>query len=401
MLSPHAASDTRLCTLQVFHQYLDPSENWAYQLLSHCTRTRIVIASETYLKNDLYDPRFTYIVSPIQPIGGQMGSPSVRWLNRYIRHLRGLTYPWYMELQARSIGCRLIHSHFANVGWYSLPIADRLDLPHVVSFYGLDYEWLPFTQPEWRQRYRELIDQADLFICEGEHGVTLLQAMGCPQEKIVVVHLGVEVETIPWQVRKKQAGELHLLQIARLVEKKGHIDTVRAFLRALPTCPGMTLTMAGPDPENRRHLLEEEVRKAGAERVVTFLDWVDFATLHQFMLGFQVFIHPSCHAHDRDCEGGAPVVIIEAEATGMPVIATDHCDIPEVIVHGETGLLTPEKDVEQLAASIERFYWMDQDEYRQFGEQARRHVEEEYSAVKSAERLEAVYADLTKRYTRR
>ena len=57
--------------------------------------------------------------------------------------------------------------------------------------------------------------------------------------------------------------------------------------------------------------------------------------------------------------------------------------------------------MEQLAASIERFYWMDQDEYRQFGEQARRHVEEDYSAVRSAERLEAGYAGLTERYTRR
>jgi colanic acid/amylovoran biosynthesis glycosyltransferase len=394
MPSRHASSDTRLCTLQIFHQYLDPSENWAYRLLSHCTRTRMVIGAETYLYNDLYDPRFTYILSPIHPLGVHPGSPTVQWLNRYITNLRGVTYPWFLEQQARHQGCRLIHSHFANVGWYSLPIAKRLHLPHVVSFYGLDYEWLPFTRPEWRPRYQELIDQADLFICEGEHGVALLRAMGCPEEKATVVHLGVEVETIPWQVRKKQAGELHLLQIARLIEKKGHIDTVRAFLKALQHCPNMTLTIAAPGSEKRRQRLDAVVRRAGAEDAVTFLDWVNFATLHQFMLGYQVFIHPSRHACDRDCEGGAPVVLIDAEATGMPVIATDHCDIPEVVVNGRTGLLTPERDVDQLAASIERFYWMDQDEYRTFCEQARRHVEEEYSAARSAERLEMVYASL-------
>jgi len=75
------------------------------------------------------------------------------------------------------------------------------------------------------------------------------------------------------------------------------------------------------------------------------------------MLGFQphailfeeayknhIFLSPSVTALDGDTEGGAPVTIIEMAATGMPIISTKHCDIPEVIKDGVTGFLANERD---------------------------------------------------------
>ncbi len=63
---------------------------------------------------------------------------------------------------------------------------------------------------------------------------------------------------------------------------------------------------------------------------------------------------PVATLKDMDCEGGAPVVLLDAQATGMPVISTTHCDIPDEVVHGETGLLSPEKDVGALAELIKK-----------------------------------------------
>ncbi len=54
-----------------------------------------------------------------------------------------------------------------------------------------------------------------------------------------------------------------------------------------------------------------------------------------------IFLSPSVTASTGDTEGGAPVSLIEMAATGMLIVSTTHCDIPEVIKHGVTGLLAP------------------------------------------------------------
>ena len=93
-----------------------------------------------------------------------------------------------------------------------------------------------------------------------------------------------------------------------------------------------------------------------------------------FLAGFDVFIHPSCHAPDGDHEA-TPVILLEAQATGLPVIATDHFDLPLEVIHGRTGLLAPENDPVALAGHIRRFYWMENAEYQMFSHNARQHVE--------------------------
>ena len=65
-----------------------------------------------------------------------------------------------------------------------------------------------------------------------------------------------------------------------------------------------------------------------------------------------MFLSPSVTAQDGDSEGGAPVSIIEAQATGMPIVSTVHADIPEAVVPGESALLSAERDVDGLAENL-------------------------------------------------
>jgi colanic acid/amylovoran biosynthesis glycosyltransferase len=99
------------------------------------------------------------------------------------------------------------------------------------------------------------------------------------------------------------------------------------------------------------------------------------------------------HAANGDAEGGAPVTLIEMSAAGLPIVASDHCDIPEVVVHGESGLIVPEGDAEALAdtllalaAAPERWPAM--------GRAGRAHVEREYDVAKQVAKLEALYDEL-------
>jgi colanic acid/amylovoran biosynthesis glycosyltransferase len=91
------------------------------------------------------------------------------------------------------------------------------------------------------------------------------------------------------------------------------------------------------------------------------------------------------------------VVLLDAQATGMPVISTTHCDIPSEVIDGETGLLAPERDVGGLAEHIRRFYAMDASEYQGFCKRARKHVEEQYDIARNAVALRDIYQDVIDR----
>ena len=85
---------------------------------------------------------------------------------------------------------------------------------------------------------------------------------------------------------------------------------------------------------------------------------------------------------------------MDTQATGMPVISTFHCDIPEEVIHNLTGILTPEKDVSLLADSIIKFYKMDQKEFQSYCEESRRHVVKEFNIVVNAKKLQFIYNEL-------
>lgn len=106
-----------------------------------------------------------------------------------------------------------------------------------------------------------------------------------------------------------------------------------------------------------------------------------------------IFLSPSVTASDGDTEGGVPVAIIEMAATGMLVISTSHCDIPEVIQHQVTGLLARERDAEGLAVNL-RWLIQHQDCWIPILEKGRRHLEAEYDACKQGLRLAQVYREI-------
>jgi colanic acid/amylovoran biosynthesis glycosyltransferase len=65
-----------------------------------------------------------------------------------------------------------------------------------------------------------------------------------------------------------------------------------------------------------------------------------------------LLLQPSRVARDGDSEGGAPTVLLEAQACGLPILSTTHADIPYVTVPGESSWLAPEGDAESLAGLV-------------------------------------------------
>ncbi len=295
-------------------------------------------------------------------------------------------------------GTDILHSHFATQGLTDMKAAKRSGMKHVVTFYGFDACRWPKVSEERRKLYSSLFESADLFVCEGRHMATTVEGLGCPADKIAVYHLGVDVDAIEYSPRIwKPAEPLKILIAASFREKKG-IPYALEALGLLRSKTPLHITIIGNETadesssDEKRKILET-IDRQGLRPFTSLLGFQHHDVLFREAYSNHIFLAPSVTAGDGDAEGGAPVSIIEMAATGMPVVSSRHCDIPSVIIDGETGLLADERDAEGL---YEHLLWLTRNQER-WGDMtlaARRHVEREYNAVRQGALLMEIYKNI-------
>ncbi|MBI2303820.1 MAG: glycosyltransferase [Chloroflexi bacterium] len=321
--------------------------------------------------------------------GPYWGSPLKRNLNRATNRLLG--YPWTLGQAIRQQGVRLLHAHFGPYGLYSLPLAQRFRLPLVTSFYGYDMTSLA-REPAYRSGLDRLFNQGALFLVEGENARRTLIDLGCPPEKITVHPLGIDLERFPFQSRSMdQNGEVKLLMCNRLVEKKGIPFALEALAQVAFSPPKVTMTILGDGP--LREEITAMIQRLRLEDRVTLAGAVSYSRYREELYRHHIMVAPSVTASDGNTEGGAPTVLLEAQASGMPVLATYHADIPEVVKDGESGFLVAERDGDGLAERM-RQLMNTPSLWQAMGEAGRRHMVERHNLETQNRKLEEIYDDL-------
>ncbi|MCF8096172.1 MAG: glycosyltransferase [Desulfobacteraceae bacterium] len=293
----------------------------------------------------------------------------------------------------------IIHSHFGNIGWSALPEITN-GIPHVVTFYGYDLSGLPGGDPRWNARYKELFDKVSRVFCEGPHMAECIQKLGCIQEKIHVQRLGIRLDHIPYKPREWDGTEpLRVLLAGTFTEKKG-LPYALAALGRLAKEVRLEVTVIGDARESEADQAEKKkilraIEEGGLSDKVTLLGYQTHSAFFDEAYKHHIFLSPSVTAESGDTEGGAPVTIIEMAATGMPVISTKHCDIPGVILDGQTGLLADERDVDGLYG---RLLWLAENpgKWRRMLDKGREHLEANFDARKQGLKLAEKYAQLIK-----
>lgn len=370
--------------LHLIEHYLPPSQVWLYHLLSQSRAHEHHIATLKFEPTNFYDQSFFFTESRLSSYRQYISTLYRNRLFDVIKRIALLPAEWIVgdELEQwsdyiKTHGIEVIHAHFAPMGCRFATLAQSTGKPLVVSFYGYDYESLPRQMPRYVALYQKLFEQADYFLCEGPFGAETLIKKGCNANKIIVQPLNTNHTNIPFVARQRLPGRFRLVQIADLTEKKGQLFAIQAFARARAVCPGLSLTLVGGA---RSSTYFEEVmqciKNLGLSESIRILPFIPFDELFTFLADFDAFIHPSCQASNGDCEGGAPIVLLDAQATGLPIITTKHCDIPYVVVPDQTALVCAEKDVEELAGAIQRLYEMPPDDFTSMSINARRWVEE-------------------------
>ncbi len=269
---------------------------------------------------------------------------------KMLTKLRIKTYSNSFDSEISSHRTVIIHSHFADRGWQDLEIARRHKLKHVVTFYGYDVNMLPSQNQEWIERYKRLFYAADLFLCEGPYMANCIEKLGCPREKIAIQRLGIETENIPLLSRRLEpGGQVKILIAGTFREKKGIPYALEAVGMLIEDYPNVKVTIVGDSTgkereESEKAKINEVINRYNLGSVVNILGFQPYVALKALAYQHHFFLSPSLTASDGDMEGGAPVTIIEMAASGMPVISTNHCDIPFVLGPMNRGLLVPERD---------------------------------------------------------
>ena len=130
----------------------------------------------------------------------------------------------------RAYQAGLIHAHHGFQGVRCLRAKRSSALPMVTSFYGADATQA-VRDPKWRARYRGLFNEGELFLAEGSAMAAQLSRIGCPEEKVAVHHLGVDLARIPFDP-PVSGEETRVLICASFREKKGIPDGIRALALA-------------------------------------------------------------------------------------------------------------------------------------------------------------------------
>lgn len=323
-------------------------------------------------------------------------SPVRRYWNKGLRKLRVRRHLGYLTSVAQRQQADILHSNFGNIGWENLGAVKQAGLKHVVSFYGHDVDYLPKVAPRWHARYEKLFEEVGCVLCLGPRMERRLVELGCPPHKVRVHHFATDVSGTVFRPRVWSPGTpLRVLLVASFREKKGlpyALESLGRLQREVPleiTVVGDALDTAQGQAEKRKIL--GTIEKHGLGDRTRLMGYQPNTVVFEEAYRHHVFISPSVTASDGDTEG-TPMALIEMAATGMPIISTFHSDIPEIIVHGVTGLLAQERDIGGLEKHLT---WLVENPglWNDMVEAGRRHVETHFDARKQGDKLAGIYRE--------
>ena len=261
------------------------------------------------------------------------------------------------RLYRRLLGDRrlsLIHAHFGVEGVYALPLARQLKIPLVTTFHGFDATLSTaalLCSPAWTNYplfRRRLAREGDLFLCASSFIRERVLAMGFPEERTRIHYIGVDCDAI--RPRDPVEETPTILHVARLVEVKGTEFLIRAFGKLAPKHSDVQLVIIGDGALKRA--LQTLVKSLQLEHRIHFLGALAHAQVLAWMRKAAMLLLPSVRTATGRVEG-LGMVMLEAAATGIPVIGSHVGGIPEAVIDGRTGFLVPERDVDILARRMD------------------------------------------------
>jgi colanic acid/amylovoran biosynthesis glycosyltransferase len=312
-----------------------------------------------------------------------------RSINKFYRKITD-NYGLFFISEIKKYNIDLFHAHmgFEGARWIKMIIKSRK--PLITSFYGQDVSKLGKTI-YWLNRYKPLFDYGNYFLAEGPYLKKQLIDIGCPANKIIIQKLGIPIANYPVKDYSISNRKIIILQVSTFREKKGIKYSLEAIKLLKADSIDFEFRLIGDaDTEKAFNEINDLITKYGIKDKVILLGKMSHSEMIGEMAAADIFLHPSVTASDGDNEGGIPVGIIEASAVGLPVVSSFHADIQEAIVNNVTGLLSSERDSNQIYKNL-LILISDQKCRMQFGMAARDYIIRNYNLKDQLIKLIAIY----------
>jgi glycosyltransferase involved in cell wall biosynthesis len=238
----------------------------------------------------------------------------------------------------------VLHAQYGYpTGWAALMAGARLGLPVVVSIQGGDGHWVGSCCQTHRLAMVRVIEHANAVLIGGPSFRTeVVERLGVAPERFTLVPGAVDTLRFHPREGEREPGPLRLLYHGRVDRRKGVLD----FLEALAALPGSwtaTISGIGPDVDAAR----ERVAAVGLGGRVTMIGYADYAAAPAIYRAHDIFVSPTY------AEGFSNTVL-EAMASGLPVVSCDTVGVSDCLRDGDNALLTTPGDVPALAAALHR-----------------------------------------------
>lgn len=270
------------------------------------------------------------------------GSPGIRaFIYQIIYFLEAVVLADHLKRN----GVVHLHNHIATSSCSVAMLASAVSgIPYSFTSHGPD----EFFEPK-RWRLDTKIARASFVVCISEFCRSQLMVFSDPVDwkKLHIVHCGVDLARYETEAAEQRvprnATQQRLLFVGRLAAVKGVPILIAALASLRQTFPDMRITMIGDGPERAK--LEDEARTLGLSGIVDFVGFKSQAEVAASLQQTDILILPSFAE-------GLPVVLMEAMASRVPVIATRIAGVAELVDDGVHGILVPPGDIHSLEKAI-------------------------------------------------
>ncbi len=243
-------------------------------------------------------------------------------------------------------------AEFGTCGVELYEICSEINIPLIVIFHGYDIHHSDIREKN-RHRYLKMFDYAAKIIGVSKDIISRLKELGADDKKLI--YLPCTFNAGIFQYSDHSKCENIFLAVGRFTETKSPHLTILAFNEVLKEIPNARLRMIGKDGGGELfeacHILAKAL---SIENKIDFLGVLSPSEVYEEMKNARVFVQHSLTTPLHGDKEGTPVSVIEAMACGLPVVATRHAGIAELIRSGENGILTEEYDYLTMAKEMVR-----------------------------------------------
>lgn len=340
-------------------------------------------AHKNYLKGQVF---YYYGRKNIQLEGGSTSASTaeIRFLRAQKRLFKKPSNYIEETLLLKSLKQNKVDVVLAEYGTHAhriLPFIKKAGLPMVVHFHGYDASIKEVIQKH--SNYKDVFSYASKIIAVSKKMEQMLLDIGCPREKLVYNVYGPQPEFLKVEpvFSKKQ-----FVAIGRFTDKKASYYTILAFKKAIENHPDAKLIMAGGG--QLLNTCKNLVKYLQIESQVEFPGIITPLQYRELLTESLGFVQHSITAESGDMEG-TPLAVLEASAAGLPVVSTLHAGIPDVIVHGKTGLLCQEHDVESMTKNMKTLL-DDKELAKEYGGLGKNNIKSNFSLERHIEKLQDI-----------